>query len=58
MVTDRLEEKNACNPQRVQTAVNRLVKNLVLTPKGKKGEYEIEDRALATYLASGPIPGG
>lgn len=56
MVTDRLDEKNACNPQRVQTAVNRLVKNLVLAPKGEKGEYEIEDRALATYLASGPIP--
>jgi hypothetical protein len=56
MVTDRLEEKNACNPQRVQTAVNRLVKNLVLAPRGEKGEYEIEDRVLATYLASGSIP--
>lgn len=29
---------------------------LALAPKGEKGEYEIEDRALATYLASGPIP--
>ncbi|WP_313347557.1 hypothetical protein [Stenotrophomonas sp.] len=31
-----------------------LEKNLVLAPKGEKGECEIEDRALATHLASGP----
>lgn len=54
MLTERLDDMSSYNPQRVQTAVTRLVKSLVLAPKGVKGEYEIEDRALATYLASGP----
>lgn len=54
LVTDQNCGKSACNPQRIQTAVNRLVKQLVLAPTGEKGEYEIEDRALATYLACEP----
>jgi len=54
LVTGQHTEKTACNPQRIQTAVNRLVKQLVLAPTGEKGEYEIEDRALATYLACEP----
>lgn len=53
-VTDQMIEKSACTPQRIHTAVNRLVKQLVLAPTGVKGEYEIEDRALATYLACEP----
>lgn len=54
LATERLDDNTSYNPQRIQTAVARLVKALVLAPKGVKGEYEIEDRALATYLASGP----
>ena len=51
-----LGEPKPYTPQRIQTAVNRLVKNMVLAPKGGAGEYEIEDRALAIYIsAAAPV---
>ena len=51
-VSKILGEPKPYTPQRIQTAVNRLVKNMVLAPKGETGEYEIEDRALAIYVAA------
>lgn len=47
-----LAEPKPYTPQRIQTAVNRLVKNMILAPKGEAGEYEIEDRAIAIYVAA------
>ena len=51
-VSRALPEPKPYTPQRIQTAVNRLVKSMVLAPKGETGEYEIEDRALAIYAAA------
>lgn len=51
-VTKLLGEEKPYSPQRIQTAVNRMVKNMVLAPKGEAGEYEIEDRALEIYVAA------
>jgi len=51
-VSRELCEPKPYTPQRIQTAVNRLVKSMVLAPKGEAGEYEIEDRAIAIYVAA------
>lgn len=51
-VSKILGEPKPYTPQRIQTAVNRLVKNMILAPVGETGEYEIEDRAMAIYIAA------
>lgn len=57
-VSKIMKEPKPYTPQRIQTAVNRLVKAMVLAPKGETGEYEIEDRALAIYAAEAALVDG
>ena len=52
LVSTRLADGKPYTPQRIQTVVNRLTRAAILAPKGEAGEYEIEDRAFAIYLAA------
>lgn len=52
MISTCLTDGKSYTPQRIQAVVNRLTRAAILAPKGEAGEYEIEDRAVAIYLAA------